>query len=369
MRIPVSSVDLPEDVAAEVLAVLRSGQLAQGARVAALESGVAELMNVRNVVAVSNGTTALVAALRSLRLPPESEVVTSPFTFVATVNACLIAGLRVRFADINPDDFALDASAAARAIGPSTRCLLPVHLYGQTGDMNALMRVATEHGLLVVEDAAQALLATSEGKFAGTWGTGCFSLYATKNLTSGEGGLITTDDDEQASWLRAYRNQGMVQQYVYEILGENCRLTDIQAAIALPQLKTYEQNVTARRENARLLQEGLDGVSGLHIPREMNGRHHVWHQFTVIVDPASGVTRDQVADGLARRGIGAGIYYPRLLGDYPHIGTDPRVTVGNTPNAASIAASCLSLPVHPRVTPHQIDEIIDGVRSAMERRA
>lgn len=369
MRIPISSVDLPEDVETEVLAVLRSGQLAQGTRVAALESSVADLMGVRNVVAVSNGTTALIAALRSLRLPPESEVVTSPFTFVATVNACLLAGLRVRFADIDPADFALDASSAAEAIGPSTRCILPVHLYGQTADMDALTGLADEHGLRIVEDAAQALLARTGERFAGTSGTGCFSLYATKNLTSGEGGLIATDDDEQASWLRAYRNQGMVQRYVYEHLGENIRMTDVQAAIALPQLKVYEQNIEARRRNAMLLQEGLDGLPGLQVPREKSGRHHVWHQFTVIVDRTAGVTRDQLASDLAQLGIGTGVYYPRVLGDYPHIGSDPRVSTGDTPNADHVAASCLSLPVHPRVTETHIEEIIDGIRGIMERRA
>lgn len=366
MRIPISAVHLPAGVEEEVLAVLRSGQLAQGARVKALEDRVADLLGVAHVVAVSNGTAALVAALRSLRLPEGSEVVTSPFTFVATVNACLMAGLNVRFADIRTDDFALDPTSVAAAIGPQTRCLLPVHLYGQTADLPALRSLASTHDLRLVEDAAQALLARHGDRMAGSWGTGCFSLYATKNLTSGEGGLISTDDDEQAAWLRAYRNQGMVERYVYELLGENIRMTDLQAAVALPQLDVYDANVAARRRNAEQLRAGLADVEGLVLPAELPGRHHVWHQFTVLVEDDAPISRDELIESLAADGVGSGIYYPRLLGDYPHLGNDPRVVVGETPVAARIARTCLSLPVHPSVSEDDVDHVIRSVRRALD---
>jgi dTDP-4-amino-4,6-dideoxygalactose transaminase len=365
MKIPISTLQLPEAVETEVLAALRSGQLAQGERVRTLEDRVAALLGVDHVVAVTNGTAALVAALRSLRLPEGSEVVTSPFTFVATVNACLMAGLRVRFADIREDDFALDVAHVEAIVGPETRCLLPVHLYGQIADMPRLSAVARANGLEIVEDAAQALLAHAEDRAAGTWGMGCFSLYATKNLTSGEGGLIATDDADRADWLRSYRNQGMIERYVYGMLGENIRMTELQAAVALPQLDHYLEKIARRRRNASRLREGLRALPGLTVPEELDGRTHVWHQFTVLVSSSAGLTRDDLANRLGERGIGSGIYYPRLLGEYPHIGNDVRVDLGDTPVASRVARTCLSLPIHPGVSDEDIDEIIESVTSIL----
>ncbi len=352
----------------EVLSVLRSGQIAQGTRVASLETQIAEMLGVDHVIAVGNGTAALIAGLRSLGLPAGSEVITSPFTFVATVNACLSAGLKVRFADIGLSDFGMDPDAAAKAVTDDTRCLLPVHLYGQTADLAQLADLAASRDLRLVEDAAQALMARFDGRPAGTWGTGCFSLYATKNLTSGEGGLISTNDPDQAAWLRAFRNQGMVERYVYEILGDNLRMTDLQAAVALPQLPVYDERVAARRRNSDLLRDGLAGVEGLTLPGEIDGRFHVWHQFTVLVDETGPIDREMLAAALAEQGIGSGVYYPRLLGEYPHIRDDGRVALGETPNAAHAARSCLSLPVHPKVTENDIEHIVSTVRSAFEQK-
>lgn len=365
MRIPISAVVLSDSVEAEVLATIRSGQIAQGRRVRALEERVAALMGVRNVVAVSNGTAALSAALRSLQLPNGSEVITSPFTFVATVNACLSAGLNVRFADIAEEDFGLRLGSVQDSITENTRCLLPVHLYGQTSDIAALSALAVQFGLDLVEDAAQAFLARQGTRAAGSWGMGCFSLYATKNLSSGEGGLIATDDDDRAAWLRAYRNQGMVERYVYEFLGENLRMTDLQAAVALPQLETYEQNVALRRRNADMLRVGLEEIEHLVLPSELHDRHHVWHQFTILVSEDAPVTRDQLAQRLEAAGVGTGIYYPRLLGDYPHIGQSPRVNLGATPVAARVARTCLSLPVHPALSESDVQEVAEAVRKIL----
>ena len=361
-RVHISQVSLPPASLEQIEKVIHSGQLAQGREVDRLEAVVAELFPARHVIAVANGTAALTAAMKSLRLEPGSEVVTSPFTFVATVNACLLAGLRVRFADISLDDFNLDPAAVADATGPDTRALLPVHLYGQMADMPALSAIAADQDLELVEDAAQAFMASIEGRTAGTWGVGCFSLYATKNITSGEGGLVTTDDDERAAWLRAYRNQGMVQRYVYEIMGENIRMTDLQAALVQPQLDVYAENVAARARNAQLLREGLGDVGWLTLPSESPGRRHVWHQFTVLVGDDAPLTRDELASGLLDRGVGTGVYYPRLLGDYPHISDDPRVTVGITPNAQRAARTCLSLPVHPGVSESDVERIVEAVR-------
>lgn len=365
MKIPITAVALSEAVESEVLATIRSGQIAQGARVRLLEERVADLMGVRHVVAVSNGTAALSAALRSLQLPAESVVVTSPFTFVATVNACLSAGLRVRFADIEESDFGLSVKAAEHAIRDDVRCLLPVHLYGQTADITTLAALAADKGLDLVEDSAQAFLARQGDRHAGTRGMGCFSLYATKNLTAGEGGLIATDDDDRATWLRTYRNQGMVERYVYEALGENLRMTDLQAAVALPQLQDYEAKVESRRSNAESLRSGLEDIRCLTLPSELPGRHHVWHQFTVLVSEDSPISRDDLAHRLEALGIGTGIYYPRLLSEYPHIGRSARVDNGVTPVAARIARTCLSLPVHPALTEDDIQRITEAVRSIL----
>jgi dTDP-4-amino-4,6-dideoxygalactose transaminase len=296
-----------------------------------------------------------------LDLPPGSEIITTPFTFVATINACLLAGFRVRFSDISIDDFALNSDSLGEAISERTRAILPVHLYGQSADMPRLVALSKAFGLAVVEDAAQAFLARHGKRATGTWGIGCFSLYATKNLTAGEGGLVTTDDDKQADWIRKYRNQGMAERYVYEIIGENLRMTELQAAVALPQLDTYEKAIEIRTRNAAMLREGLSEIEWLVLPKELPGRRHVWHQFTVLVGRDAPFDREYLARELATRGVGSGFYYPKLLGDYPHIGNDPRVALGRTPNARTAAATCISLPVHPSVSEDDIARIVASV--------
>ncbi|WP_191892507.1 DegT/DnrJ/EryC1/StrS family aminotransferase, partial [Streptomyces griseoaurantiacus] len=186
-----------------------------------------------------------------------------------TLNAILEAGATARFADIREDDFCVDPDAVAAAIGPRTKVLTPVHLYGQTADMGKLAPLAEEHGLRLVEDAAQAHGATFDGRGAGSFGLGCFSFYATKNITTGEGGAITTDDDALADRLRVLRNQGMRQRYQYEVAGHNYRMTDLQAALAVPQLEKIDQVTARRKANAERLNAGLAGLPGLRTPAEL----------------------------------------------------------------------------------------------------
>lgn len=244
--IAISSISFGEEVEREVLDTLRSGIVAQGPKVKRLEDEFAALVGTRHAVAVNNGTTALIAALQVQDLQPGDEVLTTPFTFVATLNAILEAGATARFADISESDFNIDPAVAAHRIGDRTKVLMPVHLYGQSADMGALMPLASKNGLTVVEDAAQAHGATFDGRGAGSFGVGCFSFYATKNLTTAEGGMITTDDDAIADRLRVLRNQGMRARYQYEMVGQNYRMTDLQASLALPQMATYMQQVEAR---------------------------------------------------------------------------------------------------------------------------
>ncbi|MEU4801353.1 DegT/DnrJ/EryC1/StrS family aminotransferase [Actinosynnema sp. NPDC023587] len=362
--IPITVVDV---AAAEelVLQVLRSGAIAQGPMVKRFEDEFGKVAGVPHAVAVNNGTTALVASLQVLGLKPGDEVVTSPFTFVATLNAILEAGATARFADISEDDFNVDPEAVARAVTPATKVLMPVHLYGQMADMGRLVPLAARHGLAIVEDAAQAVGATFEGKPAGSYGLGCFSLYATKNITTAEGGVITTADDTLADRLRVLRNQGMRQRYQYEVAGHNYRMTDVHAAIGIPQLEQLATITEARQRNAEALSKGLADITGLKTPRTLPGRTHVWHQYTVLITDDAPVSRDEVAAKLTEKGIGNGIYYPKTVFDYDCYRDNPNVVISDVPVAEKVARQALSLPVHPKLTDAELDAVVGAVREVL----
>lgn len=361
--IPITSVRFGAEEEELVLQVLRSGSIAQGPMVKRFEDRFAELCGVKHAIAVNNGTTALVAALEVMDLQPGDEVLTTPFTFVATVNAILEAGATATFADISEDDFNLDANSVAERVTDRTKVLAPVHLYGQMADMGPLVSIAEERGMRILEDSAQSHLATYNGAAAGSFGIGTFSFYATKNLTTGEGGLITTNDDTIADRLRVLRNQGMRERYVYEVAGHNYRLTDLQAAVVIPQLERYDATVTTRKANAARLSSGLSGVPGIVTPQEMEGRSHVWHQYTVRVTEDAPISRDEFVAKLHEAGVGAGIYYPKLIGDYDAYRNNPRVVLSETPVAARVAQQAISLPVHHWLSDDDIDVIIDTVSS------
>jgi perosamine synthetase len=363
--IPISRVEIGAEEEAEVLEVLRSGQLAQGPKVAALEQAFVELTTARHAIAVSNGTISLVAALQALDIGPGAEVVTSPFTFVATINAVLEAGATVRFADIEPQSFCIDPAAAAAVISSSTAVVMPVHLYGQSADMAALMPLADAVGAAVVEDAAQAHGATFEGRPVGSFGIGSFSLYATKNVMTGEGGMITTNDDAVADRLRLLRNQGMRVRYQYEVAGHNYRLTDLQAAVGLPQMRRLGERTAARQRNAAALNERLAGIEGLVLPVELPGRSHVWHQYTVRLTTDARIDRDAFLAGLGAAGIGCGIYYPKAAYDYDCYRDHPQVVGASCPEAERAAREVVSLPVHPALTEGDIDRIASAVTSLL----
>jgi perosamine synthetase len=364
--IPVSTVMIPDAAADLVAGVLRSGMLAQGQLVQQFEEQFAALTGVRRAVAVNNGTTALVAALEVLDLEPGDEVVTSPFTFVATLNAILETGATAVFADIDTADFNVDPGAVESAITSRTKVLMPVHLYGQCADMDAIMGLARRHDLHVVEDAAQAHAASFGDRRAGSFGLGCFSFYATKNVTTGEGGMITTDDDNRADRLRGLRNQGMRERYVYETAGHNYRLTEMQAALGIPQLAQLAETTSKRRFHAARLTEGLRDVAGLRLPGQMPGRGHVWHQFTVLVTDDAPVDRDEFVRMLADRGVGSGVYYPRPVFDYDCYRAHPRVRVSPVPVADNAARRVVSLPVHPGLSATDLDTIVQAVREVMK---
>lgn len=361
--IPITVVEFGEETERLALQVLRSGSIAQGPLVKEFEDKFAELIGVKHAIAVNNGTTSLVAALEVLDLKPGDEVVTSPFTFVATLNAALEAGAHVRFADISDDDFNITAESIAPELTERTRVLMPVHLYGQIAEMNSIAALAESRGLALVEDAAQAHGSAIDGKAAGTFGLGSFSFYATKNITTGEGGMVTTNDDGLADRLRVLRNQGMRARYQYEVAGHNWRLTDLQAAVGIPQLSGYDEVVATRQQNAAYLSAGLAGVAGIITPHQAVGRRHVWHQYTIRVTEAAGVRRDEVVAKLGELGVGAGIYYPKLVFDYPTYRGRADVHISEYPVAERIVQQVISLPVHPRLSPADLDRIIESIQS------
>lgn len=364
--IAITEVRFDSEVEQEVLEVIRSGVVAQGPVVKRLEDDFASMIGAGHCVAVNNGTTALIAALQVLNLQPGDEVLTSPFTFVATLNAILDAGATARFVDIGTDDFNVDPAGLDAAVTERTKVLMPVHLYGQCADMASIVATAECHGLHLVEDAAQAHGATYFGRHAGTFGIGCFSLYATKNLTAGEGGFVTTHDDAVADRLRVLRNQGMRARYQYEMVGNNFRMTDLNAALCLPQLGRYDEVVARRQGNADRLREGLGELDGLVLPQQLDGRRHVWHQFTVLVTDEAPVDRDALSEALSAAGIGSGIYYPKLVFDYACYREDPRVVAADVPIAQRVSSQCLSLPVHQHLSGPDIDRIIASVRAAWD---
>ena len=363
--IRIAHVSVDESVEQLVLATLRSGQLAQGPMVARLEENFASLCGVTYAVAVANGTLALIAALQALGIGPGDEVVTSPFTFVATLNAILACGAVARFADIDPVTFTLDPDAVEEALTSRTRVIMPVHLYGQPADMPRFSTLAKKYGALIVEDAAQAHGASIDGRAVGSYGVGCFSLYATKNITSGEGGIVTTDNVEIADAIRRLRNAGMRARYDYAQIGFNYRLTDVHAAIALPQLEKLDATNERRRKNAARLNDALAGIEGLTTPRVAVGRNHVFHQYTVRVTRDARLDRDQLAAALAARGIETTICYPRVVYDYDCFRAHPGVAPASVPEAERAAHEVLSLPVHPNLSASDVERIADEVRGAL----
>jgi dTDP-4-amino-4,6-dideoxygalactose transaminase len=318
-----------------------------------------------DAVAMSSGTAALVAAVKALGLGPEDEVITSPFTFAATLTAVIEAGAVVRLVDIDPHDYTIDPELVAAAITPATKAIMPVHLYGYPADMQRLEEIAAGSHIPIIEDAAQAHGARVGSRPVGTWGMGAFSFYATKNITTGEGGMVTTNNPAWADRLRLLRNQGMRARYEYELPGHNYRMTELQAAIGLAQLNSFEEWSARRRSNAQKLTAALDGTKGVELPFESAERHHAYHQYTIRVSESAAVSRDDLSKGLGRRGIETAIYYPRVAHDYECYRSHPQVRAAPVPHAQRAAQEVLSLPVHQWLKDDDIDEIAQAVTEVL----
>lgn len=353
----------PQEVERTVLDVVRSGHLAQGPMVERFEGLCASMAGTTHAVAMANGTVTLEASLEALGVGPGDEVITTPLTFGATLNAILRSGATARFADITTD-YTIDAGAVAALVGPSTAAIVPVHLYGLPAEMGAVSDLASRRGLAVLEDAAQSHGATVDGRPVGSFGIGSFSFYATKNVTTGEGGVVTTSDSALAARLRLMRNQGMWAPYRYELVGSNLRMTDLQAAIGIPQLERLEQVIKARATNAAALSARLStGTAGLQLPGEPSGRRHVWHQYTVLLP--DGADREMVRESMRTRGVQTAVHYPALVWDHPPYRDHPRVVIDETPLAAQVARRCLSIPVHPRLGQPELERVAGALTAAL----
>jgi perosamine synthetase len=354
--IPIARPQMGEEEKRAVLEVLESGMLAQGPKVKAFEEAFAEMCGVRHAIATSSGTTALHAALLAHGIGPGDEVITTPFTFISSANSILFVEAQPVFVDIDPVTFNMDPNLLEAAITPRTKAIMPVHLFGLLADMDPIMELAEQHGLVVIEDACQAHGAEYHGQRAGSFGTGTFSLYPTKNITSAEGGMITTDDDQIADACRMLRHHGMRRRYYHDELGFNFRMTDVHAAIGLAQIRKLDRFNEARMANARFLSKHLRGVITPTIPE---GCKHVFHQYTIRVPDGR---RDAMMEHLRERGIGTAIYYPVPV----HKQTYYVQTLGydlHFPEAEKAAAEVLSLPVHPGLDRDDLERIVEEVNA------
>jgi dTDP-4-amino-4,6-dideoxygalactose transaminase len=351
--IPAAAPMIGDEERAAVDRVLRSGMVAQGPEVAGFEADFSRLVDGRRCVAVNSGTSALHMSFLAAGVGPGDEVIVPSFTFAATANSVALTGATPVFADIEPDHFCLDPRAVDSAVTPRTKAVMPVHLYGHPAAMPALTEVAERHGLLLFEDAAQAHSAQLDGRPVGTWGVAAsFSFYPTKNMTSGEGGMVTTADESIERMVRLLRNQGMERRYENEVVGFNTRMTDLHAAIGRVQLTKLADWTRRRQANARFLDENLEGVV---VPPVADGAEHVYHQYTIRVP---GHDRDVFAKALAGEGVGSGVYYPIPNHRLPSFG----LTL-DLPETERAAAEVLSLPVHPALTEQDLERVVLGVNA------
>ncbi|PSP71952.1 aminotransferase DegT [Halobacteriales archaeon SW_12_67_38] len=362
--IPIADPQLGEHEKERVAEIIDSGQLTDGPEVRAFEEEFADFCGASHGVATTNGTTALHTALEALGIGPGDRVVTPSFSFIASANAVRFAGAEPVFADIDPDTYNLDP-ATVEAVVAEHDCdaILAVHLFGLPADMPALQRIADAHDLHLIEDAAQAHGAAIDGERVGGFGdAACFSFYPTKNLTTGEGGMVLTDDERVAARAASFVNHGRPAArfgddadgaYDHLTVGHNFRMSSVLAAIGRVQLDhRLQESNERRRANAARLTEGLAEIDGIETPIEPDGRRHVYHQYTIRTDD-----RDALREHLESEGVGTGIYYPTPIHDQPAY---DGVTC-DVPVTERAADEVLSLPVHPNLSASDLESIMAAV--------
>ncbi len=361
--IPLARPTLSPEERAEALALigasLESGKLAEGAIVAEFEQRFAEFIGVPHAVATSSGTNAIQLTLLGLGIGSGDEVITVPFTFFASASAVLHAGARPVFVDIRERDFTMDPDEVEARITPRTRAIMPVSLYGHPASLPDLQEIADRHGIHLVEDSCQAHGASIAGRPCGGWGSaGCFSLYATKNLTTAEGGVVTTSDAQLADHIRRLRSHGARVRYHHEEVGYNARMTDIHAAIGLVQLPRLAERNRRRQEIAARYDRELRGV---RTPRVGAGATHVYHLYTLRVPQ-----RDRFMELLRERGVDSGVYYPLPLHRQPAL-AELVDADRSYPVTDQLTDEVLSIPVHPAVTDEEVTTVIEAVNATAEQ--
>ena len=362
IKVPIAKPIIGEEEIENVVEVLKSGMIAQGPKVEEFEQKFAQWVGAEHAIAVNSGTAALHTALLSCDIGPGDDVITTPFTFIASGNAIVYTGANPVFADIDLRTYTLNPDSIEDVITEDTKAIMPVQLYGQSAEMDRINEIAEKYGLIVIEDAAQAHGATFKGQKVGSIGDmSCFSFYPTKNMTTSEGGIITTDDEDLADNARMFRAHGASVRYHHNEVGYNFRMTDISAAIGLAQLEKIDGFNDKRIANADYLNNGLADVDGVITPYCTPGSKHVYHQYTIRVEKGD---RDDWVDIINDCGVGTGIHYPIPLYNQPiykALGIE-----GDCPNAELAADNVISLPVHPSLTNDDLDLVIEAVKTASQ---
>jgi len=359
--IPIARVELSEAEIEAAVRVLRTGRLRQGACTEEFERAYAEEFGARHAIAVSSGTAALhICYLATLK--PGDEVLVPSFGHISTASMAHFAGCKPVFCDVDPRTFTLDLEDAERRVTGRTRCVAPIHLFGNACDIAGIISFAEKHGLLIVWDAAQAHGTRYRGRDVGSFDNlVCYSFYPTKNMTTGEGGMVTTNDGELAEKCRLLRSHWQTKKYFHPGLGFNYRMSEVEAAIGHEQLKVLGRLIDKRRTNASYLTAGLEGVDGVMTPLVKDGVEPSYHQYTILLEPGKlSCTRDEFADMLRGKGIGTGVHYPRPMHKQPAFESMYGET--HLPVVEDLCTRILSLPVHPHLSEKDLARIVEAVR-------
>lgn len=353
-------VSIKSEIDAAVLGVLASGQYTLGDEVASFEREFADYCGVRHAVAVNTGTSALHLSLLAAGIGSGDEVITVPFTFVATASAICYTGARPVFVDVEPQTLTIDPAQVEAKITSRTKAIIPVHLYGQMADMDALSAIAERYGIAIIEDACQAHGAEYKGRRAGSMGlSGCFSFYPGKNLGAcGEAGMAVTNDDDQAHAMRMLRDWGQAQRYHHALKGFNYRMDAIQGAILRVKLRHIEDWTERRRAHASRYTGLLEAMADVTIPVETIGRRHVYHVYAI-----RSRGRDRLRQALAEQGVQSGLHYPIPV-HLQQAHADLAYREGDFPVSEAAAREVLSLPIYPELSAPQLEAVVEAMESA-----